>query len=339
MQRLFRLAVTVLILVFSVSEAVFPSPLELKKGLKEAMWELKLKRGDTGFAVLTNAGYVALKGLETRWAIDAIQEVTGATVGKGNLLFFNRPVDYPLKVALMKKGSGEVICYSFDGSVWTRAKAQINSARLLSAEGWSEVQKALGPDAFSLTSILYGWALGAPWGLLKAAELHDHLCPGLISGYLLASFIKERYPLEEGKSYLFIACPMWCKDDAIQVLLGLTPGKRSLYAMELSETQKSSLIDPAVAGILVIRAKEQKQGRAVVLKFDWQKAYDLTGCKPEGHPVVNRIKLLGGLIPYLGKPSEFVSVLKELEMEQEALQRLTQAGGHPYEDLRFTLDN
>lgn len=107
----------------------------------------------------------------------------------------------------MRRESGETVCYCFDGDALTKAKAQINPEKILSAEGWSEVQKTFGPDAFSLTSILFGWALGAPWGLLKAAELHDHLCPGLISGYLLMNFIRERYPLEEGKSYLFIACP------------------------------------------------------------------------------------------------------------------------------------
>lgn len=338
MKGFFGLVVTVLVLVFSVLTLAFSCPLELRKGLKEAMSELKLKRGDRNFAVLTNAGYVAPRGLDTRWAIDTIQEVTGASVGKGNLLFFHRPVDYPLVVAVMRR-EGETVCYCFNGEVMTKAKVQISPEKTLSVEGWSELQKTLGPDSFSLASIFLGWAVGAPWGLLKSAELHDHLCPGLISGYLLVNFIRERYPLEEGKTYLFIACPPWCKDDAIQVLLNLTPGKRSLYTMELTEAQKKSLMDPNVAGILVVCDRERKQGKAIVLRFDWQKAYDLTGWKSEGHPMVSRLKLSHGLIPYLGKPSEFVSVLKELDVDRGTLERLTQAGVHPYGDLKFVLGN
>lgn len=102
---------------------------------------------------------------------------------------------------------------------------------------------------------------------------------------------------------------------------------------------KKSLMDPNVAGILVVCDKEKKQGKAIVLKFDWQKAYDLTGCKPDGNPIVSRLKLLQGLIPYLGRPSEFVSVLKELDVERGTLERLTHAGVHPYGDLKFILGN
>ncbi len=332
MQKVWIWKLMVLCVLFLASNGL-SSSVQLKKGLKDAMLDLKLKREQAGFAVLTNAGYVAPRGLPTHWAVDVIQEVTGATLGKGNLLFFHKPMDCPLKVALMKREDGQMICLTFDGEVLARVKVNISPNGFLSDDKWTEIENALGTDAFSLVSILWGWALEAPWGLLKAAEFHNHLCPGLVAGYFLVDFIRKRYWSSGGESFAFIACPPWCKDDAIQILLDLTPGKKSFYVVELSEAQRRSLIDPNVAGILLISDKERRRGKAVILKFDWQKAYDLVGLRPGSKSIADRLRLMKGLLAHLSDPPEMVSVIKEVELSGDVLKELIEAGVNPYERL------
>lgn len=66
-------------------------------------------------------------------------------------------------------------------------------------------QKELGSNAFSLISISNAWAHGAPYDLLSAVMLHNHFCPGVSSGYLLARFVEEKMPIEDGSSYIVIS--------------------------------------------------------------------------------------------------------------------------------------
>jgi formylmethanofuran dehydrogenase subunit E-like metal-binding protein len=46
----------------------------------------------------------------------------------------------------------------------------------------NETLEALGSNAGSLIPMSNCWAHGAPYDLMSAAMLHDHLCPGLTAG-------------------------------------------------------------------------------------------------------------------------------------------------------------
>ena len=79
---------------------------------------------------------------------------------------------------------------------------------------------------FTLASMANVWAKGGPYDFLKSAELHNHICPGLTSGYLMAHYILDHFPLKDGERYTVVACPVWCKEDAFQVVMDCTPGKK-----------------------------------------------------------------------------------------------------------------
>lgn len=308
--------------------------------------ELELTKRDPRLCVLTNAGYVILWGETTEAYVDLLHEETGASVGRGNLLFLHSASEDPLKAALFRKDTGDCVFITSQGDGEVKmVKVNLSPERTTDPKAWPEVQRALGRDAFPLASILGAWAKGAPYDLLKCAEFHNHLCPGVTSGYFIAKFIRKHYPLGKGQSYRFIACPPWCKDDAIQVLLDLTPGKKGLYVMDLSEEQKGALPDPDVAGILVLWEEDKKAGRAVVLKFNWEEAYRASGVRAEkirpaggmNNPLfwTSRIKAALGLISYLDEPERFVGVLAEVTIDTAGLGKLSQAGSNPYEVLGY----
>lgn len=335
MKRMTAIVIFFLTILFFLSNPL-SSCTEIEKAISEAIAELGLERGDRRMAVLTNLGYVETKGISMLELGKILERTTGCRQWEGNLLFFHSRQERPLRIAILRKDKGDLACISCEGGILKMVKTNISIDRIVDKNGISEVQKVLGADTFSIVSILLAWSFGAPYPLLKAGELHNHICPGLIHGYMIANFIKEKYPLTEGQSYVFISSPPWCKDDTIQTILDLTPGKRTLFVMGLAEEQKSKLLDKDVAGILIIRQKEKKEMKGAVIRFDTQKLHLSLGAQiDEKNPLESRLKLVSLLIPNLGKHNEFVSVAKEFDLDQSMLQRITQAGKNPYSEIGF----
>lgn len=124
---------------------------------------------------------------------------------------------------------------------------------------------------------------------------------------------------------------MWCKDDAIQLLLGLTPGKKSFFVKGLTQTQIERLPEGRVAGILAIETKNGSGARAVVLKYEGK---DFVG-EEITDPNFRKFKAVLAYLPYLDNPEEFVTVAKEYRIPADQLQKLTAAGVNPYEELGY----
>jgi formylmethanofuran dehydrogenase subunit E-like metal-binding protein len=281
-----------------------------------------------------------------------IQEVTGCSIGKKNFLFFHRPVTYALKIVLFRKDTKDAIVITCSGEKTEKVNLNIGSDKATTPEGWKQIQKKIGklPDTFSMVTIANAWAKGAPYDFLRCCEFHNHLCPGVSTGYQIVAFALENYPLNKGESYAWIACPPWCKDDAVQVLLDLTPGKRSLFVKNLTPDQKKSVSGETpndnIAGILVIWNNKANKGKAVALRYDWEKACEVSGVsrkdfKPEGgkkNPVfwTTRVKCNWGLMSYLDKPAGFVKVVKEMEITPQIYTKMTMAGVNPYEVMGLT---
>ncbi|MBW2065069.1 MAG: hypothetical protein JRJ03_09060 [Deltaproteobacteria bacterium] len=336
----------IVILVFGIPSVIWASDLgpSIAGGLKE----LKISKGSPNLLALTNASYVNVGGSAGVRYVDLIQDITGCSVGRRNLLFFHRPVTYPLKVALFRKDTKDCVVITYDGKDTKVVKLNVDGQKATAPQYWQEIERTLGAsDGFSIVTIANSWAMSVPYDFLKCCEFHNHLCPGLTSGYFIVKVIQKRYPLKKGEKYIFIACPPWCKDDAIQVVLDLTPGKRSLFVKQLTDPQKRGCAAANVAGILVIWRAKEKKGRGVVFQFDWERACEVSGVKrkdfrPRGgkkNPVfwTTRVKCNWGLIPYLKRPEEFVRVVKEFEVSLERLTKLTIAGVNPYEEIDFVV--
>ncbi|MFW6147666.1 MAG: FmdE family protein [Thermodesulfobacteriota bacterium] len=313
--------------------------------IQEGMRDLKIDKVSPALLALTNATYVKINDKTTEGYVEIIQETTGCSIGKGNLLFFHRPVTGPLKVVLFNKDTKDAVVVTSDGKTAGAITLAMDGDEAATPDGWKRIQKKLGPDAFSLVTIANAWAKGAPYDFLRCCEFHNHLCPGVSTGYQIAQFILERYPLQKGETYAWIACPPWCKDDAIQILLDLTAGKKSLFVKELTAEQKKALPgekpDDNMAGIVVVWNNKAKKGKAVALRYNWGKAWQVSGVTPEefkpqggpGNPVFwsSRVTCDWGLLPYLRKPADFVKAVKEVEVTPQMYTRMTSAGANPYE--------
>ena len=340
----------VVVLVVCAAQGLWAS--DVKSLIKGGMQDLKIEKGSPNLLALTDAAYVKVNGRTSEGYVDMIREVTGCSIGKGNLLLFHRPITYPLKVVLFRKDNKDAVVITYDGKKAGKINLNIDGDKATKPDVWQQIQEKIGSvsDTFSMVTIANAWAKGVPYDFLKVCEFHNHLCPGITSGYFIAKVILKRYPLKKGEKYVWVSCPPWCKDDAIQVLLDLTPGKRSMFVKNLSVDQKKAVSgekkNDNIAGILVIWNNKAKKGKAVALRYNWGKACQVSGVKkkdfkPKGgkkNPVfwTTRVKSNWGLMPYLDKPADFVKVVKELDISPQMYSKMTSAGVNPYKVLGLT---
>ena len=318
--KLFIVATT---LFLSLVENVYA--VDVREAIRNGLKDLNAKKGDAQLCVMTDATYVRVDGKTSEEYVDLIQEETGCSVGKGNLLFFHRRMNYPLKIAIFRRNTKGCVVIAHDGQQTKSQKYHLGLDAISKPGFLKEVGSPLAPDAFTIVTFAHAWALGAPQDFLKCAEFHNHLCAGIASGYMMARFIMNKYPLKEGESYTWVASPVFCKDDAIQVLLDVTPGKKGLYVERLTASQKEHLKHGNAAGILVVWNQTESKGKGVVFEFRWDKARRK-----------DKIQMILAMLPYLERPEEFVGVVKEFHVTPQMLERLTTAKTNPYEWLGLT---
>jgi len=310
--------------------------------VQDAMHTLGVTNETPGLCVLTDAGYVKVDGNTTECCIGTIEQETGCSIEAGNLLPIHRSIDKPLWFTIFDNSTKDCVYAVYKNGAFTATEINIAEENVTTGDGWNATKKALGSDAFTIACIANAWGYGAPYDLLKCAELHNHLCPGLTSGYLIAEYIREYYPLGSGESYTWIGCPNWCKEDAIQVLLDLTPGKKGMVVKQRSGELFAK--EKPLAGILIIWNDTTKSGRGVAFQYDWGEMCNLSDTnlsdfKPPGgktNPLfwTTRIKNSLGFMPYIDQPEMFVSLASdEFNVTSEQLDRVKMAGVDPYVEL------
>jgi len=311
-------------LVFLCCAAATAAPFET--AVSTAMQTLSLGKGDSRLLLMTDAPYVRVDGQNALPYLATAQDLTGCSVGRGNLLFFQRPQSHPLRFMLFHKTSGEAVIISPGEQGWSAQNLNLGPATISQPAFWERTgDYQAGQDLFTLAAIANVWAKDGPYDFLKSAELHNHICPGLTSGYLIAHYIQKRYPLAPGERYTVLASPVWCKEDALQVVLDCTPGKNSLIVKPLSEKQKAAVSVPNPAGLLLVWNAKQKTGRGVALSFDFDRLRSLA---PEGAPKAASVL---AALDHLGEPERFVSAAATFDLDESRYQRLIEAGSTPYE--------
>lgn len=94
-------SVVALLLTVGLNEIVFADTYDTV--IYQAMQSLKVNKDDPGLLIITDAPYVKVDGTNALAWLDQAQEQTGCTVGKGNLLFFQRPQIHPFRLMLFSK--------------------------------------------------------------------------------------------------------------------------------------------------------------------------------------------------------------------------------------------
>ena len=105
-----------IVILFLVGSAASAS--DLGHATARAMKTLDAAKDDPSLLVLTNAPYVQVDGACALPYLADVQAATGCAVGRGNLLFFQRPQNHPLRIMLFKKTTGDAVIISRHKAQW-----------------------------------------------------------------------------------------------------------------------------------------------------------------------------------------------------------------------------
>jgi formylmethanofuran dehydrogenase subunit E-like metal-binding protein len=323
---------------------------------KEAMEQLRFDKGDSNILALTDAGYAQIKDLTTQEALSGITTETGVSEGNSNLFRVLQADNKPLWFFFFNKATGNAVYMQVDNNALNKSLDEFKSlsndqifSKISAAnvdlsymlnhtdEGNATFNKAaFNGNEFALVGISNIWAQPeSTFDFLQAACFHDHLCPGVTGGYMLAKYVEKKLPLNNSsESYKVIAIPQWCKDDLLQLRWDATPGKSGMFVMALTDTEKNALNakynQTDVAGIYIRWNDTAKQGDALVLGFNWTKMYELTGTANWFGPSWATMLVMDiRMMDYWNRPEAVVSTLMEFNVDQNKLAMLQNAGMHP----------
>lgn len=311
-----------------------------------AMSELQFSKGDWNILALTNAGRAVVDGQTTERAISGITEITGLQNGDGTLYQVNRAEWKPLWFYFYDKKSGKGVYLEPDEAFYTMSDSElqqlpydeafstnnlvtVNLDQMLADPDVANVTlKSLGGNSGAIVPMSNCWAIGAPYDLMSAAMLHDHLCPGVTAGYFIAKYVEKALPITEGTSYTVISCPNWCKDDAFPVLWDVTPGKKGPVMIQLASDDEEAFkakynISPA--GIIVRWDSREKTGTGIAVGFQWDE------CTPWNGPswAYNHATSVE-MMEYLSTPGKYVKIVEEFDVDQTTLNDLKNPANNPY---------
>jgi formylmethanofuran dehydrogenase subunit E-like metal-binding protein len=258
------------------------------------------------------------------------------------LLAVHQSINDRLWCSIFRKDTGKLVFLKWTGQGFAQQVVNASPEKILTPEGWKTAAAGLiGQNIFSVISISLTWTVGPPWPLLQAATFHDHFCPGVNAGYIVAEYCRDKMPLRPGEQYIFVTAPGKCAADALQVIFNTTAGKSSGYTMAiapaLSAKYRKEKVEPMTIAMCVNRKADICDG--AVIGFDWNKAYADTHVKademnPQGGPGnpmfwIARVKMSRELAR-LPRESLFGYVVELKKFAGNARLADEVAGGDPY---------
>jgi len=202
---------------------------------------IDLEKDDRDLVVQTTASYVYLNGQLTDMALDGVYEVLGSRLTRKTLL--------PMHVAPWK-----ILYFCFtlrgaDGKTMDSLYMTYNGTGFLVGNG-SDGKKInnIGPAALNdntqltnlknnvfkdggffgnIQSIANAWRVNPRYDQLVTFLFHDHACPGVQPGFFITDMVFKNFQLSPDEEYYYMAASIYCKDDSLVYLMGVSPGMGS----------------------------------------------------------------------------------------------------------------
>ncbi len=337
-----KVAIVILTAVLVLSFCSTVNAVSISEVMKKAMVKLPFEKGDKNLLIMTNLGYSENSQI---YYDDFVKEVLKLNLSlENNVQFVHSCYKEPLWFAFFNKSNGECLYMRISGGKIVKVtKANISADELLSKpEEFNAKMRAriFDGNEFSIITIANVWASGMSWELKKSAEFHNHVCPGLISGVMIADYLKKE--MNSSNYCIVLATPVWCKDDALQVIFDSTVGKRRMFARQLSSEQKKSLpsVFKNIAGVCVFWNRSEGKGTAYVLAFNWDQVCMDSGVKESDLKNFSsykwwwaRLKMDLEMLKFINQPERYVQIVNMSKVNYETLQKLETAGENPLEVL------
>ena len=169
--------ILILTVVFILALFINAGAASFSDTLPSAMNDLKTLKNDKTLLMMTNIPYITRDGASALSYLEQAQEITGCKAGKGNLLFFQRPQNHPIRLMLFKKTDGRAVIISLLNKDIVSEPADLSAESISKPSFWKIAKTAFtaGPDMMTLATMANVWAKDGSYDFLKAAELHNHI--------------------------------------------------------------------------------------------------------------------------------------------------------------------
>jgi formylmethanofuran dehydrogenase subunit E-like metal-binding protein len=258
-----------------------------------------------------------------------------------NLLSVQNSRNSPLWFAFFDKCSGNCtyieVSYENESKISYKITENIDFDKLSqnqkSKDAWSEKvnNSVFNGHEFAILTIANAWATEKlDYELMQCLEVHNHFCPGVSSGYVLANWMEKNYPLKDGGSYTVFACPLWCKDDVFVKRWDTTPGKGGIWVSSLTDNETEAL-GGSPAGIFVVTDKNAGTMKAVALGFNFDIVSEKCGIKADDPTWVSKyLEDLWLMNKNNWDTKGLVSVISVKNIDAETLKKMELADNNPY---------
>lgn len=247
---------------------------------------INLEKDCRDLVVQTSASYVYVNGQITDMVMDGVYQVLGSRLSRKTLL--------PMHVAPWKV---LYFCFTLRGadgttmdSLYMRYDPTTKQFVVGTGSNGKQVNN-IGPAALNnvtqlnnlknnvfkdgnfgnIQSIANAWRVNPRFDQLVTFLFHDHACPGVQPGFFISDMVFKDFPLGPNEEYFYMASSIYCKDDSLVYLMGVSPGMGSYMNQRLlnEETESEFIPGGTEEGVLVIWDKKNNIGRAVIINFKW----------------------------------------------------------------------
>ena len=291
-----------------------------------ALWTMEkqnIRLKDKAYIALTNAGYAEIDGRSTQAAEDGLSRMLHVGRGDHSLIEIHSVADAALWFAVYHKTSGTCVYLQIDPSAISGATSfqDVRTADLFAIKAVETINadhlyanaaeftakfnaKIFGGNEFRIVTIANAVAAGAPADAVHAFEFHDHYCPGVTSGILMARYLKKFFPLAPGGSYFVQTVQPWCKEDALMVILNATPGKKSYAVSYPTAEDMATWVAWAKDAATIVYRKDPQSGLWDGLVLGYQGGD--TRCPDYGHSAINKLCADMWYLAYMDHPEDFI---------------------------------
>jgi len=234
--------------------------------------------------VLTSAGYVYFNGQLMDRAWDGLFNELGARMSRSTLLPIHTAPWKPLWFTFVLRGA--------DGLTMDSIYIRYTGTGFQVGNGTNNPQiNDIGPKAlnnsttvsylgskvfvdknfFNIQSIANAWRNDPAFDQLMTFLFHDHASPGVQPGFFISEYVFKNYPLSGDQNYFYMGSSIYCKDDSLVYLMGVSPGMGTYMNQRLMADETVSEVIPGGTeeGLLVIWDPKTKTGKAVIINFKW----------------------------------------------------------------------
>lgn len=280
---------------------------------------------------LTNAGYAMPGGGSSKGCLDGIADAANASVGASTLIAVQSRMDAPLWFAFYRPESGE--CAYLEGNATHMAQAleqgevptfsrrdtmRIDAEHLFAHPETCSTrikEGAMGSNAFRVITIANAAAKNCPDHALQAMVVHDHFCPGVSSGIILASYIQHHLLRQHDTKLFLLSLTPWCKEDALTTLLNATPGKGA-YGVLYGDRKNTDAWPAALRKTCTIAFVQNadKTWTGHLLGFDFERVQQNYADKTFGSPLLDKLYADLWFLDHMNNPEAFVETFGQIQL-------------------------